>query len=307
MTLLESERASAAFRAKRSWTAGMLSRSWELRGQARSVPLTPQSEAKPGPASRTSQSGEGSPQSRSSRQHGAGGLIFGRGGFSLLEMFAVLAVVGVLISLVAAGFSRTQIAAQRTQCLNNLRQIGLAIRTYADEHGGHLPPTRHTATAGQAWVQQLRPYLENVDKIRISPADPRGADRLRRGSTSYLANDLVFDARTDAFGNVLDGSIGHMLRIERPAATILAVTASDNRGVGPTNDHTHANRWTSWQLFLADVEVDRHRVGNRATDRLRGDANYLYADGSVRNIPAQDMKAHLDAGHNPGRPGQAPL
>lgn len=219
----------------------------------------------------------------------------------------VLAVAGVLIALLTTAFGRMQISSQRAQCMNNLRQIGLAVLTYAHERGGQLPPTRHAASAQEAWVQQLRPYLENVDEIRISPADPRGAERLRRGSTSYLANDLVFDARTDSFGNVLEGSIGHLLRIERPAATILAFTVSDNRGVGPTNDHTHANRWTSWPAFLADVEADRHRTGQRSSSRLEGDANYLYADGSVRNISAQKMKAHLDAGRNPGRPGEAPL
>jgi prepilin-type processing-associated H-X9-DG protein len=229
------------------------------------------------------------------------------GGFSLLETFAVLAVVAVLISLAAAAFSRTQISAQRMQCMNNLRQIGMAIMTYAKEHGGQLPPTRHTATADAAWVQQLRPYLENLDEIRISPADPKGAERLRRGSTSYLANDLVFDPRMNAFGDVLEGSVASLVRIERPAATILAFTVSDNRGTGPTNDHTHANRWTSWPLFLSDVEADRHRIGNRAANRLRGDANYLYADGSVRNIPARAMQAHIEKGFNPGRPGEAPL
>jgi prepilin-type processing-associated H-X9-DG protein len=223
-----------------------------------------------------------------------------------VETLVVLAVVGVLISLAAAAFSHTRISAQRMQCMNNLRQIGVAIMTYANDHGGQLPPTRHTATADAAWVQQLRPYLANLDKIRISPADPKGAERLRRGSTSYLANDLVFDPRMDAFGNVLEGSVGSLARIERPAATILAFTVSDNRGVGPTNDHTHANRWTSWPLFLSDVEPDRHRIGDRAADRLSGDANYLYADGSVRNIPARAMQAHFAKGFNPGRPGEAP-
>lgn len=228
------------------------------------------------------------------------------GGFSLLEVLVVLAVLAVGFSLVLGVWGRTEVATHRTQCLSNMRQIGLAILNYALDHDGDLPPTRHTANATQAWVMQLRPYLEDVDKVRICPADPRGAQRVRAGGTSYLANDAIFDPRENAFGEVLEGSVANLRRIERPSRTILVFTVSDSRGVGASNDHTHTMRWRSYATFLADVEADRHRVGARSANRTKGDANYLYADGTVRNISAKEMKAHLDQGKNPGLPGMAP-
>jgi len=227
-------------------------------------------------------------------------------GFTLIELLVVLAIVALLASLVVSGAAKGIQSGQRTRCLSNLRQIGLAVLTHATEHQGRLPPTRHSAAADEAWVTVLRPYLGNVDEIRISPADPNGAERLRRGGTSYLANDLIFDPRTDAFGNVLPDSIRGLFDLQAPSQTLLAVIASDNRGLGATNDHTHTATWTTWTRFLADVEADRFRSGARSSNRLAGDSNYLYADGGVRNLKAHLLKDWIDSGRNPGRPENAP-
>lgn len=227
-------------------------------------------------------------------------------GFTLVELLVVVAVVAVLAVLTAAVVPNVLVSARATKCLSNMRQIGLAIQMYADDHHGDLPPTRHSSSETESWIFQLRDYLNDVDDVRICPADPNGPDRLARGGTSYILNDLIFDARTDPFGNVLPGSVGNMRRIDRPGRTIFGFIISDNRGVGGTNDHTHAGVWTSFDRFLSDVEADRHRRGSRHPDRSRGRANYLYADGTVRALTAVEMRDHIQEGHNPGQPGHAP-
>jgi len=229
-----------------------------------------------------------------------------RSAFTLIEMLVVVTIILLLMGLTVGGVSRAVRSAQRTQCMSNMRQIGLAILTYATEHRGNLPPTRHSAGADQAWITVLAPYLGDMDQIRISPADPKGAERLRRGGTSYIVNDIIFDPLTDPFDNPLPGGIRGLSDITNPTRTLLAFNISDNRGTGATNDHTHARQWTSWVRFLSDVEPDRFRAGNRSADRTRGDANYLYADGGVANLRASVMKDWIEAGNNPAEPGQAP-
>jgi prepilin-type N-terminal cleavage/methylation domain-containing protein/prepilin-type processing-associated H-X9-DG protein len=226
--------------------------------------------------------------------------------FTLVELLASLAVMAVLLAAVGYAVAGALSSARSAKCLSNMRQLGMAIHTYAGEHHGKLPRTRHSAAAQQAWIFQLRPYLDNVDAIRISPADPNGAERLRRNSTSYIVNDAVFDPKEDFFGNIEENSIAHLYRIQNPGRTILAFIISDNRGTGPSNDHTHVNRWTSFAGFLADVEADRHRVGPRSSQRNRGSAHYLYADGSVRSWKPEDLQPLLDSSRNIGLPGMAP-
>lgn len=62
-----------------------------------------------------------------------------RGGFTLVEMLVVLAVIGVLASLLLPAVSRAKRRATNTVCLSQLRQLGIATRLYADDHEERLP------------------------------------------------------------------------------------------------------------------------------------------------------------------------
>ncbi|MCH8528354.1 MAG: DUF1559 domain-containing protein [Kiritimatiellae bacterium] len=224
----------------------------------------------------------------------------------MIEMLVVIAILAILGVILVPSVSNALMSARRTQCMSNLRQVGMAVLTYATEHQGRLPPTRHFASEEEAWIFVLRPYLGDMDAIRISPADPRGAERLRRGGTSYLANDRIFDIALDPGGNPLPGGIGHLTRIEQPARTLLSVVASDRVGTGARNDHTHTGTWNNWNRFLSDVAADRFHRGRPHPQQLNGGSNYLYADGGVLHVPAQVFYDLITGGTNPGLVNSAP-
>ncbi len=60
-------------------------------------------------------------------------------GFTLVELLVVIAVIGVLVSLLLPAINAAREAARRTQCKNNMRQLGLATLSY-ESAAGNLPP-----------------------------------------------------------------------------------------------------------------------------------------------------------------------
>jgi prepilin-type N-terminal cleavage/methylation domain-containing protein/prepilin-type processing-associated H-X9-DG protein len=67
------------------------------------------------------------------------GKIFYKCGFTLIELLTVIAIIGILASILVPVVKSVRESARAAQCLSNLRQLGLASILYADEHNGRLP------------------------------------------------------------------------------------------------------------------------------------------------------------------------
>ena len=106
--------------------------------------------------------------------------------FTLVELLVVIASIGILAALLLPVLQRSKLAAQRTVCLNNLKQIGLAVKMYANEHGDLLPaatkpPMDYWKTNGidiwNVYKSYVKSYLglkgpsSGDDKIFACPAD----------------------------------------------------------------------------------------------------------------------------------------
>ncbi len=82
-------------------------------------------------------------------------------GFTLVELLVVIAIIGVLVALLLPAVQAAREAARRTQCLNNLRQLGLACENYESSHR-RFPPTDITqgTSTGLSIHSRLLPYVE---------------------------------------------------------------------------------------------------------------------------------------------------
>jgi prepilin-type N-terminal cleavage/methylation domain-containing protein/prepilin-type processing-associated H-X9-DG protein len=84
----------------------------------------------------------------------------GRRGFTLVELLVVIAIIGVLVALILPAIQAAREAARRTQCKNNLRQLGVAVQTHHDSRGAFPMGRDGTNKLAVSWAFQLLPYLE---------------------------------------------------------------------------------------------------------------------------------------------------
>jgi len=123
-----------------------------------------------------------------------------RAGFTLIELLVVIAIIAILTALLLPAVQQAREAARRTQCQNNLKQLGLALHNFYDAYqklpSSLRPPSNNATAPRYGVVTQLLPYIEQeaIWDLYDSTKSWSKAPNLALGSTVITVLSCPSDA-----------------------------------------------------------------------------------------------------------------
>ncbi|HJT32416.1 MAG TPA: DUF1559 domain-containing protein [Pirellulales bacterium] len=146
-----------------------------------------------------------------------------RSGFTLVELLVVIAIIGILIALLLPAVQAAREAARRSQCTNNMKQIGVALHNYTDIYGRFPMP---------GWIQTPNVGWQNrySNRVRLLP---------------YMEQQTIYNQLTfNAFVIPVPGGTAQVEQSRMPDGSTLVEDVVLSAWICPSDDYPNSHIWS---------------------------------------------------------------
>ena len=227
-------------------------------------------------------------------------------GFTLIELLVVIAIIAILIALLLPAVQQAREAARRTQCKNNLKQMGLALHNYHDVHLV-FPAASYQNTganynddrgASYGWGTMILPYIDQAPLFNLlSPGTPENlSDAVGANGAKLAAMKNPFPAFRCPSDTAPDINTHHMIpNGTATAADWQALSTSNYVGSNHTNrvERTNANG-----MFVSATRINGNaNVKVRMRDITDGTSNTIAVGERAWKLEGVTLGASVVFGH----------
>jgi prepilin-type N-terminal cleavage/methylation domain-containing protein/prepilin-type processing-associated H-X9-DG protein len=224
--------------------------------------------------------------------------------FTLIELLVVIAIIAILASLLLPALAKAKQKGQSTVCFNDLKQVGLAMLMFADEHDDMIP--RGTAGNAPRWWLEFMPYVpeggtkKDYRNIRIfkCPSYPIPKDTPNKKQViTYVINAWDFRSTRDTVGYEQLG-MSKITAFQQPSGSAYLLDNENDTWrpivTGFRDPQTALN--DVWRTSHLPYDLQGRRLSNDrriAAERHSTGSNILYLDGHAGYRDAKQIKTDL--------------